>query len=275
MIMKRVFFAAMLFCALLTSCQEPRVVIAQVSDPQFGFCDAKDITPEVENMTKIVASLNKISPDAVVFTGDLVHRVDSSDQWEAFKRLSAELNDEIKVFNLPGNHDIVINGTSLDQSRYMKELQTDRFCDRIGNVMLLGLNTNYIKYCADDDAEMNEHFEWMKQCLEQKKKGDIPVIFGHHPFYLDNIDEEEGYFQLSEERRKKYFEVFDQNQVAGVFCGHYHRNAETAHGEVPVITTSSMGKQLGDDVAGIRIIIIEDGKVSHKYYPIDEIPSEI
>ena len=91
--MKKILLFMLVAVAAL-SCNKPYVVV-QVADPQLGFdADVKyqesgepyvdDLTYEVGYLRKAVAAINSIKPDAVVFTGDNVHRVGNEHQWFTF-----------------------------------------------------------------------------------------------------------------------------------------------------------------------------------------------
>ena len=81
-----------------------------------------------------------------------------------------------------------------------------------------------------------------------------------------------GYSTISPEKRRRYFELFRETGVQTVFTGHLHDNAETSYDNIGMITTSAVGRPLGDAPSGVRIIVIKDRTIIHRYYPLDEIP---
>jgi len=74
--------------------------------------------------------------------------------------------------------------------------------------------------------------------------------------------------------RKKYLELFAASGVTHVFAGHYHRNAFGKFGNIEMVTTGPVGKPLGKDPSGFRIISIDGNKVTHRYYNLDSIPDQ-
>ena len=80
------------------------------------------------------------------------------------------------------------------------------------------------------------------------------------------------YSTISPEKRRRYFELFRETGVQTVFTGHLHDNAETSYDNIGMITTSAVGRPLGDAPSGVRIIVIKDRTIIHRYYPLDEIP---
>lgn len=269
--MKRILlFAAM--CLALTACgTDDTVVIFQVSDPQMGFQTRNaDMEYETATLTAAVEAINATSPDVVVFTGDLVHDCWSEAQWTEFKRLSGLIDKKSEVLYIPGNHDIVFKG-DFDMSPYMDHIGTDRFNVKVGNVMLTGINTDYIKYTEGSPEEIAQ-VQWLKDALDNKEDGEISIVFGHHPFFLNDPQEEEEYFNIRPENRSKYLEIFENHDVDAVFCGHKHDNSIAADGDIPVVTTSAIGKPLGQAPSGVRVIVCRKGDIRHVYLTPEEVP---
>ena len=79
----------------------------QLSDPQFGFMDNnKSISAETEAMNKAVTAINQLKPPFVVITGDFVNNSKSKEQIAAYKSMIAQIDSSVKVYMIPGNHDI-------------------------------------------------------------------------------------------------------------------------------------------------------------------------
>jgi len=62
-----------------------------------------------------------------------------------------------------------------------------------------------------------------------------------------------------------------------VFAGHYHRNniAYSPDFEVENITTSAVGKQLGKDQSGFRIVKVSQQTVEHEYFDFESMPHQM
>ena len=269
--MKRLVLLA--FAIMMAACaKDDTVIIFQVSDPQLGFTTRnQDTVYETNTFTKGVMAINAVKPDAVVLTGDLVHDCLDQSQWDEYKRIEGMLDESISIFRIPGNHDI-LHKEGLDLEPFVKEFGSDRFCGKIGNVRLVGMDTNIIKY-ASGGTEEKELIQWLTEALEGKGKGELSIVFGHHPFFLNAPDEEDDYFNIETEKRNSYLRIFEENKVDAVFCGHKHDNYEAADGTRPFITTSALGKPLGEAPSGVRVIVCSKGRISHSYFPVDEIPS--
>ena len=271
--MKKMIVVA--FIALfIASCSKPYVIV-QVADAQLGFtasdiCNKEgrpydnDVTYEVECLTKAVAMINEIRPDAVVFTGDQVHHANNQHEWTAFIDAISGISKEVKLFHVPGNHDVLISGNSVDISPFAQHLGEGTFIHKEKSVKFVGINSNLIKY---NDPNEEAQVEWLKSNLTKKNK-EVTLVFAHHPFFLDNIDEGEGYFPIQKDKRKKYFDIFKANDVDAVYTGHLHNNAGGEYEGIPSKTATSVAYQIGDAQPSIRVITIQDGKVSDELVPL-------
>ena len=268
--MKQLINTVLLLCLFTsTFAQKKETTIVQVSDTQFGFWNDDNIDYEVGTYSQCIEQLNKLKPDAVVLTGDLINHTWVEKQWTALEEITGKLDKKIPVYYIPGNHDVNLHKGKHDMTEYLKHMDYSRFAVRIKNTCLIGLDSNPIKDCYGSEEE-NEQFHWLEKMLKKNKNKRI-LIFTHHPFFLEDINEEEGYFQLSKEARKKYFDLFEKYNVAGVFSGHLHQNRiATYKNQIPVITTSAIGVQLGKDKSGYRIIKVDKNKITHEYKNVEE-----
>jgi 3',5'-cyclic AMP phosphodiesterase CpdA len=73
----------------------------QVTDPQFGMYSSNNgFEKETELYEKTVNEINRLKPDFVVITGDLVNNGDDRSQVAEFKRITATINSDIQVNHL-------------------------------------------------------------------------------------------------------------------------------------------------------------------------------
>src|SRR5258708_4425197 len=91
----------------------------QMSDPQFGMY-AKDASFEHEttNFEFAIATANRLKPAFVVITGDLINQQGNAAETAEFHRIAGKLDPPIRLFNMPGNHDVGNDPTPESLARY-------------------------------------------------------------------------------------------------------------------------------------------------------------
>lgn len=259
----------LLSAAIIAGCAEKPYVIVQIADAQLGFTAADkaqregsgydgDLSYEVSCLEKAVSFVNELKPDAVVFTGDQVNYSYDKEQWDRFDDIISEIDKAVRLFHVPGNHDVVLQDSGVDSSPFTLRYGDDRFVHKSGHVILVGINTNLIKY---DDVREADQLEWLRKALVKKSEEDVTIVFGHHPFFMSEIGEEDGYFQIQKSKRQCYFDLFTASDVNAVFAGHRHDNSEGEYEGIPVKTTTSVAFQIGKAKPSIRVITVKDGRV--------------
>lgn len=265
--MRRILFT-ILSVLFVSACTTKPYVIVQVADAQLGFTAASvsqqngteyvnDLTYEVECLTKAVTAINEIMPDAVIFTGDQVNYPDNEEQWNVFSEIISGIDESVMVFHVPGNHDVTFSSDGVDSSPFISRYGDDRHVFETQNVRLVCINTNLIKY---NDADEDCQFQWMQDVLKDDDK--TTLLFGHHPFFLKDIEEEDGYFQIQKSKRHKYFNLFAERGVDAVYAGHLHNSAEGVCNDIPMKTTTSVGFQIGDSRPSVRLISVQCGEIA-------------
>ncbi len=278
MISFRFIFAFFLFLAL-----QPEAVgqdsikpyfFIQVTDTQFGmYSGNKDFKKESELYTKVVEAINRLDPDFVVFTGDLVNEKDNRDQIDEFKRLTAGIEQGIPLYYSPGNHDIGQAPGQADIDKFISDYGHDRFSVKHKGSLFIGLNSCLIKSKAPDME--NIQFNWLRQELSDGKEAIHSVLFTHYPFFIKRHREPETYSNIPRDIRKKYLKLFKENEVDAVLAGHLHNNSSAKYRDMDMITTSASGKPLGSAQPGLRVIKVFSDKIESVYYSIEEIPETI
>ena len=267
--MKRLL-TVILTSLILLSCADRPYVIIQIADAQLGFTAAEisqregtgyvnDLSYETECLTKAVSMVNEIQPDAVVFTGDQVNRHYDAEQCDAFDQVIAAIDPSIKLFHIPGNHDVMISEGQVDSSPFTLRYGADRFLHVERGVRMVGINSNLIKY--NDPSEAGQ-MDWMKNSLVKDRSDEVTIIFSHHPFFLKDIAEDDGYFQIQKDKRQEYFDVCTELDVNALYAGHLHNNAEGLYEGIPVNTTTSVAFQIGPAHPSIRVITVQDGVIT-------------
>lgn len=246
----------------------------QITDPQFGmFTNNDGFDKETELYEKAVDNINKLKPEFVVITGDFVHNQNSSKQVKEFKRITAQINNQIPVYYTPGNHDVGLTPTKKSIKEYRKNYGRDRFSFIHNNSLFIGINSGLIK--AELEKQEAKQYRWLIRQLKKEKGANHVIIFCHYPFFNKSISEPETYSNIGPEAREKYLNLFNEYGVDAVFAGHYHNNALNTFKRIELVTTSAVGKPLGEAPSGFRIIKVEKNKISHEYFGLEEIPEKL
>jgi 3',5'-cyclic AMP phosphodiesterase CpdA len=246
----------------------------QITDPQFGFLDEnKSFKRETELYQKAVDEVNRLNPDFVVITGDLVNNGTDSLQWAEFKSITSNIKPSVPVYYSPGNHDIGQTPTKQSISHYIASFGDDKFSFKHKKNWFIGFNSCVIK--ADAPEMEEEQFVWLKKELKNAKKAKHVILFCHHPLFIKDPDEPETYSNISIEKRKKYLELFEGKNVNALFAGHYHDNAYGKYNRLSMITSGAVGKPLGKAFSGLRIVVVSKSGVASAYYSLDNIPETV
>lgn len=254
------------------------ISIIQMTDPQFGFfTDNKSFERETENFTKAIQIANRLNPDFVIVTGDLVNIPFDKEQINEYKRVASLLKPTIPLYNVAGNHDVENVPTAQGVNTYNNDFGRDYYVIEHKGLFAVVLNSLYLHSPQNVMSEANVQEAWLKEKLAeaQKKKYQNTVVFLHHPLFLNKPDEADEYFNIPTETRMRYLELFKKYGVSHIFSGHYHRNAFGTYDGIEMVTTGPVGKPLGEDPSGFRIINVDNGKLQHRYFSLDSIPENM
>ena len=271
-------FALIIISFGATAQQQKPFFFIQMTDTQFGFfTDNKDFKKETENFEKAITAANRLRPAFVIVTGDLVNLPGDVAQINEYKRIVKLLDPSIPIYHLAGNHDVNNDPKTADIKAHRKEFGRDYYTIKHNGMHGIVLNSLYFKSPGFVEQEAKAQDKWLlKELKKAKRNGANPLlVFQHHGWFLTDPAEKDAYFNIPLDTRTKYLNLFNEQGVSHVFAGHYHRNAFGKSGPMEMVTTGPVGKPLGQDPSGIRIVIVKDGKVTHQYYSLDAIPEEI
>ena len=273
----RLFFLGIAFiAAILSACASappvPRdFTFVQITDPQIGmykaFKEVDDYSPELRDFARGVELVRELSPDFVVITGDLVETWNNQEEIAHFMEFKTALEEHAPVHLQPGNHDMAPNAVGL--AFYRETYGPDRDAMEYEGCRLILLNSNLIAYAGLAEQE-KEQWEWLVAELEKANAANPRhiFVFQHHPFFLQQADEEDAYFNIPTATRMRYLDLFAQHNVTAVFAGHYHREAGGFHEGTEYIVTSSLGYPLGATPPGMRRVEVTAEGYSHSFIPL-------
>lgn len=261
----------MIFFALQISAKNPKPLFhfVQITDMQMGMISKNENTLEEERLYRqAVSEINALKPKFVIITGDFVNSRTDTSQINAYKKITSLINKGIPVYYIPGNHDVGQKLSKETLDFYFKHYQTDKFAFVHKGLKFIGINSNLINSGIEQEAIQ---FDWLKKQLSnQQNPSKRTIVFSHHPFFINDINENNNYSNIHMPKRLEYMQMFKENGVSMVFAGHYHNNALAKYDGIEMITTSAVGKPLGKAKSGFRVVNVYKDSISHKYV---ELPS--
>jgi 3',5'-cyclic AMP phosphodiesterase CpdA len=250
----------------------------QLSDPQFGmYTENRDFVQETANFEFAIAAVNRLRPAFVVVTGDLVNKAGDAAQVAEYRRVTARLDRAIPLYNVPGNHDVENAPTPQTIAAYTEQFGPDHYtfdADRFRGIVL---DSTIIAAPQQVLEEFGAQERWLRAELARAGRERVAhvVVFQHHPWFLKSADEPDQYFNIAIERRGRYLALFQEFNVRYVFAGHYHQNAEARTSATEMITTGPVGKPQGTARSGLRVAIVRDEGIEHRYYDFGSVPNRI
>jgi 3',5'-cyclic AMP phosphodiesterase CpdA len=250
----------------------------QMSDPQFGmYTNNADFSQETANFEFAIANANRLRPSFVVVCGDLINRAGDAAETAEYLRVAAKLDRSIPLHNVAGNHDVGNSPTPDSLAAYRAKFGPDYYIFRHADFTGIVLNSSLIQHPEAALEEAAKQEAWLLAQLE-KLKGEGArhiAVFQHIPFFLERADEPDQYFNIPLDTRKKYLDLLTKYGVHDVFAGHYHRNASGHTDSLRMVTTGPVGKPLGRDPSGIRIVIVRESTMENRYYGLGNIPNQV
>lgn len=250
----------------------------QLSDPQLGmFTDNQNFTKDAANLELAVAGVNRLKPAFVVVTGDLVNRPGDAAQIAEYRRIISKIHPTIPVYTMPGNHDLKDEPTPESVADWVKIFGPDHYIFTHKSMVGIVLNSCIIHSPQQTEALLAEQKNWLHAELNKAKTAGTKhiVVFQHHPWFLENVEEETQYFNIPLAPRLIYMKLFHEYGVRYLFSGHYHNNVRAYDGTVENITTGAVGKPLGGSKSGVCIVTVQDTGLKHHFYDLEHLPEQV
>ena len=269
--------AAVLVWVPAATTQERTEFFILLADPQFGaFTQDKDFVQETANYEFVVANVNRLRPAFVVICGDLINKTGDKTQADEYFRITSKINRSIPVHAIAGNHDVGNEPTPDTLKAYRSRFGPNYYSFRHGRVYGIVLDTSVISAPGKVQAEADAQETWLKAELARARASGAlhVVVFQHHSWFLEKAEEASQYFNVPLEARRRYLDLLKGSGVRYVFAGHYHRNAFGRDGNLEMITSGPVGRPLGADASGLRIVTVKDDVLEHTYYGMGLIPNQ-
>jgi Icc-related predicted phosphoesterase len=267
-----------LSCALFaagTLCSQSFI---QMSDPQFGMYLKDAAFPhETANFDFAIATANRLKPAFVVITGDLVNNREDAAEVAEFQRIAAKLAPGIRLFNVPGNHDLGNEPSPESLAIYRQRFGPDYYTFRIGDIAGFVVDSSLLKAPAKTAADLAKMESWLAAELAKAKADGMKnlIVFQHIPPFMKSVDEPETYDSFPPETRARYLKLLHEYGVKHLFAGHYHATVEARDGDLEIHITGPVGMPLRGGKSGMRIVSVSPGQVSQQYYDFGALPESL
>ena len=231
-----------------------------MSDPQFGmYTKDADFAHETANLEFAIAAANRLKPAFVVITGDLINKAGDAAMAAEYKRITSKLDPKIKLYSVPGNHDVGNEPTAESLALYRERFGADYYSFRAGDIAGIVLNSNLEKGAEKVPAEAAKMETWFRGELERAKQAGARhiIVFQHISFFLKNANEADQYFNIPKPVRERYLRLLHEYGVQQVFAGHYHRNELGRDGDLEMVTSGPVGMPLDGAKSGIRVVTVK------------------
>ena len=227
--------------------------------------------PETKLFTKAIKYANEYKPDFVVICGDMVNEADSDDQRKELFRITSQLNKDIPIYWVAGNHDVGNTPTPETLNSYRKLFGEDNYSFQIENYYFITINSSI---CSDPSlipGEWDSLIGFLENELEKASNMDAThkIVFLHHPLFLETPDEPDNYFVIPFPRRQEIISLLHRNKASAVFSGHLHRNNYRNLKGIEYVSTGPVGYPLAHDPSGIRIVDLDGTGLRHHYLSLE------
>jgi 3',5'-cyclic AMP phosphodiesterase CpdA len=266
-----------------------RLRIVQISDVQLGLtyayaqqnklteilADSSNLQIDHQFFKKAVSEINRLNPDIIVNTGDLVNDGSDTTLIQDYKDIAAGFKAPLYI--AMGNHD---GWNTSEIATFRKRFSQDEYYSlRIHNFLFIFLNSWYLKYPDRDTLGTRKQKDFVQETLLQNADAAYKIMLFHIPAYLSTPQEEETYTNLSVNERNWLLNLALKNQVRLFLSGHAHFNSvQNYKDSITLITTGSIAKSMGENFdgtpskRGFRMINIDlkKGIITHEFIPLTD-----
>lgn len=269
---------ALVFLGSAATAGDAPFFFIQIADPQLGFStkDA-DIAPDVANLDRAVEIINRLRPAFVVFNGDLVNKPHDPRQIRAFWRSVREVDPQIPLRFLPGNHDVA-GATAADIRSYEKLFGNDHYSFSHNGSVFIVLNTLLLGK-SGDAAMRDVQRKWFESELSAAVKNKAAHIFvcNHQPWFLQTREEADRYENVPLAHRLEYLDLMKQHKVGYALSGHLHYDLVAKDGALTIVAGGPLSKAAAKkpQIVGLRIWKVYKDRVDTQFYPLDSVPAAV
>jgi serine/threonine-protein phosphatase CPPED1 len=231
-------------------------------------------TIDQENLRKAVSAANKLKPFCIVVCGDMVDNFNDTISLNLYKSIMSEVDSSIRVYHVPGNHDVFQEPTPLSLQIYRTRFGPDYYTINSQNLTGIVLNSSLIMDSTLALADYRNQEKWLDSTLtELDKTGNEILIFQHHPLFISSINDtvnDNGMFNYA--LRLKYLNLFASHNIHYIFAGHVHTVTDAIYNNIEMITNGTTSFSFSNYPLGVCLVELSSDGVKHQYYNIDSLP---
>ncbi len=261
--MKLVFFLIMAGMHLSFSANAQRsFTFVQLCDPQLGFGGYQH---DSISLVQAVNAINAIDTDFVIICGDLVH--DASDtSYSDFLSIVSKL--KIPVYYTPGNHDIGNEPTAESLAFYRKTIGKDYFTFRHKGYTFIIANSSL--WLAPLEDESGKQDQWLEEIITKKSAGQKPVVIAaHYPLFIEDPEEQSGYFSIQYEKRNELLTLFEKADVVAYLSGHAHRLLINQYNDMQMVSGESTSVNFDKRPLGFRLWHVTKASLENEFVSLE------
>jgi len=237
--------------------KKPNFTVALISDPQF---DRERNRQTLINRAEAgIAELNRLDPDLVFITGDLVNN-NLPEEWDLFNDIFAKLKPRHYV--VPGNHDVLFNYDFIEANYSSAPEKKPNYATLVKLALVRaqkdgfkGPAALFEKYTGSPPRQTVEHgnaafitvpflttradpeqVEYLRKQLEATADKHHVFVAAHYPslsVFGNNVHPDRG--------GKEVLALLKKHKVAGFLFGHRHRNGFAMFENTAHVLTDNMG----------------------------------
>ena len=239
-------------CALFSNQPDVRqpFTFAQICDTQLRMGGYEH---DLKTFKQAVTQINALKTDFTVICGDLVGRPDERSVRD-FNAIKAGFKNP--CYPVPGNHDVGNVATPESLKHYRNSFGKDYYSFEHKGYVFVCVNSPLWKSQVDEESQ--KHQAWFKTTLQNASKSNKPIfVVGHFPLYIEQLEEEEKYFNLSIAKRKELLHLFETHGVVAYLTGHAHKIIINEQSGIQLVTGQATSKTHGSPL-GFRLWHITD-----------------
>lgn len=202
----------------------------QISDTHLSRWDG----PLRRNFRALAAFVNEtMRPDLVVHAGDMVlANPDAEEDFGAARELLRLI--DAPILHLPGNHDVGEpyertwwTASAARLERYQRYFGPTRWVHRLGDVALVGINSQIFGTGLPDEADQ---WSWLEE-VAPSLAGRTVLLFQHKSFWTPYCGSDGRQGAIDPADRERILDILRDTRLVGVSTGDVHRYKKTWYDE--------------------------------------------